>query len=174
MSDRRKALSKQLRLDVYNKFGGHCAYCGKSITLKEMQVDHINSVAVNGEDDSFKNLYPSCRKCNWSKHEGTINDFRETIAQYVVSLNLYNHDYQMAKRFHLINETNYPVEFYCEQEQEVHNGKGYGVVSFNVTLTLKEVESIKKMMVLDGFPNETVENYIAIKIVDLAKGTKHK
>ena len=28
------------RKEVLEKYNGHCAYCGKEITLKEMQVDH--------------------------------------------------------------------------------------------------------------------------------------
>ena len=29
------------RQEVYDKCGGHCGYCGKDITIKQMQVDHI-------------------------------------------------------------------------------------------------------------------------------------
>ena len=28
------------RLKIYNKYGGHCAYCGREIEYKQMQVDH--------------------------------------------------------------------------------------------------------------------------------------
>jgi 5-methylcytosine-specific restriction endonuclease McrA len=34
-------LTKEIRELVYNKCGGHCAYCGVEITSKQMQVDHI-------------------------------------------------------------------------------------------------------------------------------------
>ena len=30
------------REEVYNKCGGHCAYCGNDITIKQMQIDHNN------------------------------------------------------------------------------------------------------------------------------------
>ena len=26
---------------IYNKYNGHCAYCGREIAYKDMQVDHI-------------------------------------------------------------------------------------------------------------------------------------
>ena len=29
------------RQKVYDKYNGHCAYCGKPITIKDNQVDHI-------------------------------------------------------------------------------------------------------------------------------------
>lgn len=34
-------MNKKTRLKVYEKYGGHCAYCGEAIEFKEMQVDHI-------------------------------------------------------------------------------------------------------------------------------------
>jgi 5-methylcytosine-specific restriction endonuclease McrA len=35
------------REEVYNKCSGHCAYCGKEITIKQMQVDHIKPLYRN-------------------------------------------------------------------------------------------------------------------------------
>lgn len=32
---------KRLRELVYQKFDCHCAYCGKKLELKDMQVDHF-------------------------------------------------------------------------------------------------------------------------------------
>ena len=32
------------REEVYNKCDGHCAYCGNEITIKQMQIDHIEPV----------------------------------------------------------------------------------------------------------------------------------
>jgi len=34
-------VSKAMRQNVYNKYNGHCAYCGCHINYKDMQVDHI-------------------------------------------------------------------------------------------------------------------------------------
>lgn len=38
---RRKQLTKSERTAIYNKYSGHCAYCGKEIEYKDMQVDHL-------------------------------------------------------------------------------------------------------------------------------------
>lgn len=35
------AIPKKIRQQVYDKCGGHCAYCGKEIAYKDMQVDHV-------------------------------------------------------------------------------------------------------------------------------------
>ena len=34
-------MNKETRLKVYLMYDGHCAYCGKDIEYKDMQVDHI-------------------------------------------------------------------------------------------------------------------------------------
>lgn len=73
------------RKKIHQKFNGHCAYCGKEITIKEMQVDHIkpksmrveNMVLFEGvmidETDLISNLYPSCRRCNHYKRALTVD-----------------------------------------------------------------------------------------------------
>lgn len=35
------AISKSKREAVYRKYDGHCAYCGREIAYKDMQVDHF-------------------------------------------------------------------------------------------------------------------------------------
>lgn len=34
---------KRIRELVYQKYDGHCAYCGREIAMEDMQVDHIIS-----------------------------------------------------------------------------------------------------------------------------------
>lgn len=38
-----KEMKKETRLKVYRMYDGHCAYCGRTIEYKDMQVDHICS-----------------------------------------------------------------------------------------------------------------------------------
>lgn len=42
MSEKRKPIPKHIRQKVYEKYDGHCAYCGCKLEYKDMQVDHIN------------------------------------------------------------------------------------------------------------------------------------
>jgi len=71
------------RLDVLNKYERHCAYCGKVITLKTMQVDHIipksRSQHMNISVNDFSNLNPACKSCNYYKTSYTIEEFRHLI-----------------------------------------------------------------------------------------------
>ena len=70
MSDRRKLTAAE-RQQIYEKFGGRCAYCGCEITIKDMQADHVVPLHLGGEDD-ISNLYPACRACNHYKSTYTV------------------------------------------------------------------------------------------------------
>jgi 5-methylcytosine-specific restriction endonuclease McrA len=79
-------MGKINREEVYNRYEGHCGYCGKDITLKEMQIDHIipkwklqdpiyfNTTAEQVE--CFENYMSSCRRCNHYKRGDTLEQFR--------------------------------------------------------------------------------------------------
>lgn len=89
-------MKKEVRIKVYNKYDGHCAYCGKPIKYEEMQVDHLvaknrggyarydektgKSVVVHGED-ALPNYMPACRACNFRKGTMRIEEFRAAIKQ---------------------------------------------------------------------------------------------
>ena len=82
-------MKKDIRKKVYEKFKGHCAYCGKSIVYEDMQVDHfipkrsrVEELDYVGEKDvinGINNLMPSCRRCNHYKRSYSIKDFRHMI-----------------------------------------------------------------------------------------------
>jgi len=74
------------RNKVHAKYGGHCSYCGKEITVKEMQVVHIEPKCnihyrdmpydkIHNED----NLTPTCRRCNHYKRGANLEMFREMM-----------------------------------------------------------------------------------------------
>ncbi len=84
MKEGRKTLTKKQRLLVYDKCGGRCAYCGRKIEYKDMQVDHLESVYIaniHGKevDNELKNLMPACRMCNFYKSTMGIDKFRQTV-----------------------------------------------------------------------------------------------
>lgn len=49
---------KRLRELVYQKFDGHCAYCGKKIELKDMQVDHFVPILRGWSDEYMRRRHP--------------------------------------------------------------------------------------------------------------------
>ena len=66
------------RQAVYDKFKGHCAYCGKVLLITDMQVDHIIP-KYHGGTDEINNLYPACRRCNHYKRAHPLSLFRKLM-----------------------------------------------------------------------------------------------
>lgn len=117
------AFSKKIRELVYSKYGGHCAYCGQEISIKDMQVDHFIAVARNWPDgwlskrgtDDISNLMPSCRACNFRKGMGTIEQFRKAL-EHGISCCQRDFTYRMMVRYGLVEERPHRVMFYFERK----------------------------------------------------------
>jgi 5-methylcytosine-specific restriction endonuclease McrA len=78
------AKSRSVREKIYNKFEGRCAYCGRAIEYKQMQVDHYypqykarfykNRFGIDVHAEP--NLMPACRRCNHYKRARTPKQFK--------------------------------------------------------------------------------------------------
>lgn len=69
--------TKKQRQDVHAKLDGHCGYCGKEITIKEMQVDHMMPRCLHQlSGNHIDNLMPACRRCNHYKRANTVEGYR--------------------------------------------------------------------------------------------------
>lgn len=114
---KRKAFSKKLREAVYDKYHGHCAYCGISIEYKQMQVDHLEPVSLYPIDEVNRvdNLMPSCRSCNNYKHSLTIEMFRRALENQPTTLMRDNSTYRIATRFGTVTHNPKKIVFYFEE-----------------------------------------------------------
>lgn len=112
------AISKTTRQAVYLKYAGHCAYCGREIAYKDMQVDHFQPLrAWNIEDagaDDISNLMPSCRMCNHYKRANSIETFRRYISEIPKKLRD-NYIYKIGIVYGNVIEREKPVIFYFEK-----------------------------------------------------------
>lgn len=118
----RKAIPKCVREEVYNKYDGHCAYCGCQLNYKDMQVDHISSVwnsRLNGNtiNDSIDNYMPSCRMCNYYKGGGDTEALRNRIKTELMHNLQSNFGYKMAVKYGLVKETDMDVVFFFERNK---------------------------------------------------------
>lgn len=126
-------MKKEVRIKVYNKYDGHCAYCGKPIKYEEMQVDHLvaknrggyarydektgKSSVVHGED-VFSNYMPACRACNFRKGTMRLEEFRAAIKQQAEGLmnGAAKFQMRMSLAYGLVEEHfDNPVVFYFEK-----------------------------------------------------------
>jgi hypothetical protein len=118
-------MTKEQRIKVYNKYSGHCAYCGKEISLKDMQVDHIVPKRAhplylidlpNGVDGA-DNLNPSCRRCNHYKRAENLETFRKMLKTLhertqIIYIN------KVAEDYGIIKVNPWDGKFYFERVEE--------------------------------------------------------
>ncbi len=126
-------MKKSDRKIVYDKYDGHCAYCGCELQ-KGWHVDELFPVCRNFKYNKEKtkfvhdgtckyperlhidNQMPSCPSCNINKHSLSLEGFRLLIQNFIISLNRDSTQYKIAKRYGLIYEIDKPVIFYFEQK----------------------------------------------------------
>lgn len=113
----RKPIQKKIREQVYQKYNGHCAYCGCEIDYKDMQVDHVISVYGKDGSNDLDNLMPTCRMCNFYKSTFSIDSFRRHLESLYERLRK-PFIYCLALKYGLIEEHKKKVKFYFEKEKE--------------------------------------------------------
>lgn len=129
------------RRAIYDKSGGLCWYCGTVLPEKGWHADHFFPIRRNPhsklpdipEYDVEMNKVPACASCNNMKHAGSIELFRSSIENFIDSLNKYNTQYKIAKRYGLVEEKRQPVVFWYEKHipgyakilyKRLHKGEG--------------------------------------------------
>lgn len=123
----RKTISKKVRIDVYNKYDGHCAYCGKKLEYKDMQVDHLIPYQrerfkryTEEEIECFENYMPACRRCNHYKRAHSLEVFRQLIEEIPKKLFRDNYIYKVGLDYGLVCTNEHKVKFYFEQVEELN------------------------------------------------------
>ena len=104
----------ETRKQIYNKYSGHCAYCGKEISFKEMQVDHIQPKAYGGTDD-ISNLNPSCRLCNHYKRNNTLESWRNWELGGLIDRLQKIYIFRVALAFGMIEVKGFDKRFFFEK-----------------------------------------------------------
>ena len=102
------------RQKVYEKYNGHCAYCGKAITIKDMQVDHILPKRNGGTND-IDNLNPSCRLCNHYKRANSIESFRDFALGGIIKRLMKIYIFRVALDYGMITINGWDKKFYYEK-----------------------------------------------------------
>lgn len=114
----RKPIPKSVRKQVYDKYHGHCAYCGCKIPEKGFNVDHLKCVKhFDWEMDvnNIDNLMPSCVSCNRYKSTYDLETFRKQLQKIPDRLKRDVCTYNIAVRFGMVQENKEPIKFYFEK-----------------------------------------------------------
>lgn len=119
---KRKPIPKEVRRQVYEKYNGHCAYCGCKLEYKDMQVDHLQSVYRAEIEDkeannSIDNFMPSCRMCNFYKGTSTIDEFRKKILTFQDIYLPEHFNTRLALKYRMATLSSWDKEFYFERQE---------------------------------------------------------
>lgn len=119
---KRKSISKKVREQVFNKYGGRCAYCGVDLDPKNWQLDHIIPVQrerfgkySEEEIECFENYVAACRTCNHYKRVHSLETFRRYIEEIPKKLERDSYIYRIGHKYGLIEPTQEKIVFYFEQ-----------------------------------------------------------
>ena len=122
----RRRLSQAERKDVYDKYNGHCAYCGCDIPFKGFNVDHLHCLRnyeyteeFTGIDvHSIDNLMPACGSCNRYKATMDLETFRKQLQKIPDRLQRDVCTYNIALRYRMVQENREQIKFYFERVKE--------------------------------------------------------
>ena len=142
----RKPISKALRLQVYDKYDGRCAYCGKPLKPEEMQVDHILAYAscdnfgettvrdkvrdmvADGSMNAIENLMPACRACNFYKSTDDIEGFRRRLLTELEHTCRSSFQTRLAMQYGMITYTAWSGEFYFEKIEKQKENSSFDFI----------------------------------------------
>lgn len=128
------SLSRKQREDLYGRYRGHCAYCGKPLGQK-WHADHVKPVERIGkwvrtgrtmkwqatgelgkpQNDHPDNFMPACIPCNIHKSDLPLESWRRILQDLQRSLRDNQASYRHALRFGLISEAEPKVVFHFER-----------------------------------------------------------
>lgn len=111
----------KVREHVLNKYQRRCAYCGCDLTMKTLQVDHIEPLrrgmgiaCPRGEDD-IDNYNPSCGHCNRSKSSMDLEKWRGELSKKQDRLYRDSSTYRLLLRFGMVIERRNSLLFHFEK-----------------------------------------------------------
>lgn len=78
--NKRKAISKKLRFDIFKRDEFVCQYCGSHPPTVILHIDHIVPVKEGG-DNSIDNLITACSSCNLGKSANLLSNIPTTLKE---------------------------------------------------------------------------------------------
>ena len=127
----RKPIKNEMRQRVWEKYNGHCAYCGKEIKYAEMQVDHaipfagewygrdtekVRQMIEDNSINDFSNLMPACRACNFYKGGGDIESLRYSVLNQLSVSCRSTFQTRLAIQYGMIEYHPWDGKFYFEKQ----------------------------------------------------------
>ena len=108
------------RLEIFNKSGGRCWYCGADLNGKRWHEDHFEPLRRGWNEpfqgpDTQENKVPACAPCNLFKSIFTVDEFRREIESQVERARKSSVNFRTAERFGCVQANDNPVVFWFER-----------------------------------------------------------
>ncbi len=137
VANKRKAISKKVRFEVFKRDSFTCQYCGRSAPDVVLEIDHIHPV-IKGGDNNITNLITSCFDCNRGKGKRKLSD-RSALEK-------------QQEQLRELNERRIQLEMMMEWRKELMNLEEQGVMAaanyfeelVDATLTPEGKANLKK------------------------------
>lgn len=113
---KRRRLPQKERMRLYDKYNGHCAYCGTIIAFADMQADHIQPLHLGGED-TMENLAPAFGVVTTIRLQMTVEKFRQHLQGIPARIRRDDIAYRVGERFGIVGEMGKQVRFYFEEDR---------------------------------------------------------
>ena len=124
-------MKKEKRIEIWNKYGKRCAYCGCLLEYKDMQADHYYpqanpelAIFYYGVDiNSDENFMPSCRQCNYYKGSSLPEHFRYTMKTLHERIDKSTFIVKLGIKYGIVKIQPFDGSFYFERlNREADNG----------------------------------------------------
>lgn len=158
MAERRKAISKKIRFEIFKRDNFTCQYCGRMAPDVVLEVDHINPVA-NGGDNDIMNLVTACFDCNRGKGKKKLsqNDEIKKQQEQLKELNKKREQLQMMLEWKK-ELMNYEAEQLQELEDQFEMSTGLTLTNSGKEKAKKWIKQYGLLEVLECL-NISVEQY---------------
>ena len=94
-TNKRKAISKKIRFEIFKRDKFACQFCGNSAPNSILEIDHLKPVSKGGNND-IMNLVTSCYDCNRGKSAKELSD-DSVIKKQVTQLEILEEKRQQLK-----------------------------------------------------------------------------
>ncbi len=98
---KRKQVPQGQRIEIYNKYKGRCAICGKFVSYDDFTIDHMVPLSKGGTNE-MDNLQLACNVCNRIKQDILPEDFMKKLTEIILYQMRKSYDNRLWKRMNYL------------------------------------------------------------------------
>lgn len=140
-TQKRKAISKKTRFEVFKRDGFTCQYCGSHPPAVILHVDHIDPVANGGSNDQ-DNLVTSCESCNQGKSDRLLSDIPQSLQDKAALI--VEREEQIKGYQRVMNDRRQRIEDECMEVVDVYErfNEGYTLNDASLVTVRRFIEKL--------------------------------